>query len=253
MPAFRVVLVEPLHDGNVGAVARAMKNFGLDDLVLVRPCDVGEEATKRAMHGIDVLKAARTVRTEAEAFGGMDFVVATSGVDTINEKKFSRISMTPREFAEKVKGSDAKIALVFGREDFGLDKELLRECDYLVTIPANPSYSILNVSHAAAIVFYELHAADLVRWKPREAGKLEREKMGEYFSMLLDSIDYPPHKKEKTKVMFKRMIARSVPTIWEFHTLMGVLDGAIKKSNRGELPRSRKPGRAKRRSNRGPA
>ena len=239
MPAFRVVLVEPLHDGNVGAVARAMKNFGLDDLVLVRPCDVGEEATKRAMHGIDVLNAARTVRTESEAFKGMDFVAATSGVDTINEKKFSRISLTPREFAEKVKGSDARIALVFGREDFGLDTRLLSGCDYLITIPANSKYSILNVSHAAAIVFYELHSADLAKWKPREAGKLEREKMSEYFSTLLDSIDYPPHKKEKTKVMFKRMIARSVPTIWEFHTLMGVLDGAIKKTTDGRLPRKK--------------
>ncbi len=245
MPGFRVVLVEPLHDGNVGAVARAMKNFGLDDLVLVRPCDVGEEATKRAMHGIDVLKAALTVRTETQAFEGMDLVAATSGVDTVNEKKFSRISMTPREFAEKVRGSNDRIALVFGREDFGLDRKLLRECDYLITIPANPEYSILNVSHAAAILFYELHVANLVKWKPREAGRLEREKMNEYFSTLLDSIDYPPHKKEKTKVMFMRMIARSVPTIWEFHTLMGVLDGAIKKSTDGRLPRKRRSTRQK--------
>ena len=239
MPRFRVVLVEPQNDGNIGAIARSMKNFGLDELVLVRPCSVGEEATKRAMHGMDVLKNARTVHTDKEGFDGVDFVAATSGVDTLNEKKFSRISLTPREFAEKVKGSNAEIALVFGREDFGLDKELLKKCDYLVTIPANPEYSILNISHAAAILFYELYASVLVKWKPREAGKLEREKMSEYFSMLLDSIDYPPHKKEKTKVMFKRMIARSVPSQWEFHTLMGVLDGAMKKATEGALPKKR--------------
>ncbi len=233
------MLVEPRHDGNIGAIARSMKNFGLDDLVLVRPCPVGEEATKRAMHGLAVLKNARTVRTDEEGFDGMDFVAATSGVDTLNEKKFSRISLTPREFAEKVKGSNASIALVFGREDFGLDKELLKKCDYLITIPANPDYSILNISHAAAILFYELYASVLVKWKPREAGKLEREKMSEYFSMLLDTIDYPPHKKEKTRVMFRRMIARSVPSQWEFHTLMGVLDGAMKKATDGELPKKR--------------
>lgn len=239
MPKFRVVLIEPQSDGNIGAIARSMRNFGLDELVLVRPCPVGEEATKRAMHGIDVLRNARTVRTDEEGLEDMDFVAATSGVDTLNEKNFARISMMPREFAEKVKGSNSKIALVFGREDFGLDKGLLRKCDYLVTIPANPEYSILNISHAAAILFYELHCSGFEKWTPREAGALERDKMSEYFSMLLDSIDYPPHKREKTKVMFRRLIARAVPSQWEFHTLMGVLDGAIKKATDGAMPKKR--------------
>ncbi len=244
MPKFRVVLVEPQNDGNIGAIARSMRNFGLEELVLVRPCPITEEATKRAMHGMDILRDARVVRTDEEGVEDMDFVAATSGVDTLNEKNFSRISLTPREFAEKVKGSNSKIALVFGREDFGLDKDLLKGCDYLVTIPANPDYSILNISHAAAILFYELHCSGFEKWKPREAGALERDKMSEYFSMLLDSIDYPPHKKEKTKLMFRRMIARSVPSEWEFHTLMGVLDGAIKKAMDGELPKKRSRGRA---------
>lgn len=241
MPQFRVVLVEPLNDGNIGAVARSMKNFGIEELVLVRPCAIGEEAVKRAMHGIDILKAARTVFSDDEALEGVDFVAATSGVDTTNEKKFARISLTPREFAEKVKGSDAKIALLFGREDFGLDQELIRKCDYLVTIPANPEYSILNVSHAAAIVFYELFASHTEKWKPREARDLEKEKLFEYFAMLLDTIDYPPHRKEKTIVMFRRMVARAVPSTWEFHTLMGVLDGAIGKATAGALPKKKRP------------
>ena len=240
MPHFRVVLVEPQNDGNIGAVARSMKNFGLKELFLVRPCIVGEEATKRAMHGIDVLKNAKTVLTEGEALRGMSFVAATSGVDTSNEKNFSRISMSPREFADKIKRSRTRIALLFGREDFGLDKKLLKKCDFLITIPANPSYTILNISHAAAIVFYELFVSDVAKWRPREAGKLERDKMQEYFALLLDAIDYPPHKKEKTKLMFRRMISRSVPSVWEFHTLMGVLDGALKKSGARVLSRKQK-------------
>jgi len=240
VPHFRVVLVEPQNDGNIGAVARSMKNFGLKELFLVRPCIVGEEATKRAMHGIDVLKNAKTVLTEGEALRGMSFVAATSGVDTSNEKNFSRISMSPREFADKIKRSRTRIALLFGREDFGLDKKLLKKCDFLITIPANPSYTILNISHAAAIVFYELFVSDVAKWRPREAGKLERDKMQEYFALLLDAIDYPPHKKEKTKLMFRRMISRSVPSVWEFHTLMGVLDGALKKSGARVLSRKQK-------------
>jgi len=237
---FRVVLVEPLNDGNVGAVARSMKNFGLDELVLVRPCMLGEEATKRAMHGIDILKKARTVYSDEEAVKDVDFIAATSGVDTVNEKNFARISLTPREFAEKVKGSDGRIALMFGREDFGLPKETIKKCDFLITIPANPDYSILNISHAAAIVFYELFATGVERWSPREAGGVEKEKLFEYFSALLDAIDYPPHKKEKTKVMFRRMVNRSVPSTWEFHTLMGVFDGAVKTSAPEAHPKKRR-------------
>ncbi|MBN1677947.1 MAG: RNA methyltransferase [Candidatus Thermoplasmatota archaeon] len=233
-------MVEPLNDGNVGAVARSMKNFGLDELVLVRPCMLSEEATKRAMHGIDILKGAKIVYSDEEAIKDVDFVAATSGVDTANEKNFARISHTPREFAEKIRESDKRIAILFGREDFGLPKETIKKSDFLITIPANPNYSILNMSHAAAIVFYELFATGVERWSPREAGELEKEKLFEYFSVLLDAIDYPPHKKEKTKVMFRRMINRSVPSTWEFHTLMGVFDGAIKISAPEAHPRKKR-------------
>jgi TrmH family RNA methyltransferase len=240
VPRFRVVLVEPLNDGNVGAIARAMKNFGLEELVLVRPCAIGEEAIKRAMHGVDVLKGAKRAFTEDEALKGADFVAATSGICTSNEKRFSRISMSPREFSEKVKDVDGTIALLFGREDFGLDKELLRRCDFLVTIPANPEYTVMNISHAAAVMFYEIFASNVTKWEPAKAGEMETEKLHEYFSMLLDTIDYPKHKKTKTKVMFRRLMARSAPSTWEFHTLMGVLNDAVKRCSDGELPKKRK-------------
>jgi TrmH family RNA methyltransferase len=235
-----VVLVEPLNDGNVGAIARSMKNFGLDDLVLVRPCALGEEAVKRSMHGIDVLRAARTVYKEEEALEGAGYVVGTSGIDTLNEKKFGRLSMTPRELVERLKGFDGEAVIVFGREDFGLHKDMIKRCDFLVTIPANPAYPILNISHAASIVFYELFAASFRKAETRKATELEMEKMMEYFTVLLDVIDYPGHKREKTKVMFRRMMSRAVPTTWEFHTLMGVLDGAIKTGSDGKLPKKKR-------------
>jgi len=239
VPHFRVVLVEPLNDGNVGAVARAMMNFGLEELVLVRPCAIGEEATKRAMHGLHILESAKTVFTEEDALRGADLVAATSGIDTVSEKNFPRISMTPRAFAEKVRAHDGTVAILFGREDFGLDTEMIKRSDFLVTIPANPNYSVLNMSHAASIVFYELFAAGFEKKEPRAAGEVEKEKLFEYFAMLLDVIDYPEHKKEKTKVMFRRLISRAVPSVWEFHTLMGVLDGAVEKASHGELPKKR--------------
>lgn len=239
MPHFRIVMVEPLSDGNIGAVARAMANFGLEELVLVRPCAIGEEATKRAMHGADVLKNARTVFADEEALKGARFVAATSGIDTSNEKRFHRISVTPREFADKVRDLQGTVALLFGREDFGLDKGLVRRSDFLVTIPASGAYPILNVSHAAAVLFYELFASGVEKWTPRETPEPEMERLVEYFAALLDSIDYPEHKRTKTKVMFRRIVARAVPSLWEYHTLMGVLDGAIKMTSAQKRPGKR--------------
>jgi tRNA/rRNA methyltransferase len=227
VPSFRVVLIEPLHDGNVGAIARAMKNFGMEELVLVRPCAIGDEAVKRSMHAVDILRNARTVFSEEDALDGADYLVATSGIDTSNDKKFPRISMTPEDFAEKVKDFDGTVAVLFGREDFGLDNDLVKRCDFLVTIPASPVYPIMNVSHAVAVLLYVLYARGAVKTGPKRASDHEVEKLNEYFSRLLDVIDYPEHKKVKTKVMFRRLIARSMPSTWEFHTLMGILDGAI--------------------------
>src|SRR3990172_13433647 len=86
-----VVLVEPKHEGNVGAIARVMTNFGVSSLRLVRPPPIGEEARRRAMHGGDVLSAATAGDSFEEAVRGMDLVVGTSGTDTASEKKFLRI------------------------------------------------------------------------------------------------------------------------------------------------------------------
>jgi len=225
-----VVLVEPKYEGNVGAVARAMKNFGVADLRLVKPCAIGEEARRRAMHGLEVLEAAKRYRSYARAIGGMDLVVGTSAVDTASDKKFLRIALTPRALAAKLAALDGDAALVLGREDFGLLNEELKPCDALVTVPADPKYPILNVAQAAAILLYEIHAAQPppdVRGR-RKASAMEKEKMNEALADLLAVTNYPPHKRARTSVMFRRLTERAEPTTWEYHALMGVLTRAAK-------------------------
>ncbi|MFA5895923.1 MAG: RNA methyltransferase, partial [Thermoplasmata archaeon] len=128
MPRLRVVLVEPKNEGNVGAVARSMRNFDATELVLVKPCRLGDEARKRAMHGVDILNAARTAKDFRAAVRGADLVVGTSGIDTASEKRFARIAVTPEDLAGRVAPLDGTVALVFGREDFGLLEEELLEC-----------------------------------------------------------------------------------------------------------------------------
>jgi tRNA/rRNA methyltransferase len=234
MPRVRVILVEPKSEGNVGAVARAMRNFGARDLVLVKPCPLGDEAYKRAMHGVEILQAAKKADSLDSATRGADLVVGTSGIDTRSEKRFARISIAPRELATRVAPMQGTVAVAFGREDFGLFETELARCDLLVTIPAAADYPILNLSHAATIVLYELFAARAGTRSRREASGLEKEKLHEALAALLDATDYPMHKRARTKVMFRRLVGRAVPSAWEFHALMGVFQRATKRIDRLE-------------------
>ncbi len=234
MPTIRVVLVEPKNEGNVGAVARAMKNFGVKELVLVKPCRLGAEARQRAMRGVDILDAARTVGDLGTALKETDLIIGTSGVDTESEKRFARISVTPREFATRVAKMDGRVALLFGREDFGLLDEELRQCDLFVTVPASPDYPILNLSHAVTVLLYELLATGAMKHGKREASGMEKEKLHEAFKSLLAATNYPAYKLARTQVMFRRIIGRAVPSKWEFHALMGVIQRATKRIQRLE-------------------
>jgi TrmH family RNA methyltransferase len=222
MPDFEVVLVEPKIEGNIGAVARAMKNFGMERLVLVNPCDVGEEAVRRAKWGKNVLDSAKTVGSVDEALSSADFIIGSSSVDTESEKKFARISVSPEESIDKIKDLEGLVALLFGREDYGLLKEEIARCDLLVKIPANEEYPVLNISHAVAIVLYDIYRLEATKKGTREASGNEKELLYSHFKQLLDKIDYPEHKKERTSVMFRRIMGRAAPSKWEYHALMGV-------------------------------
>lgn len=186
------------------------------------------------MHGASVLDDARVVTDFDHAIRGVDLVVGTSGVDTTSEKRFARISVTPKEFADRVAVMRGAVALVFGREDFGLLEAEIHRCDLLVTIPASGDYPILNLSHAATVLLYELYASTRARRAAREASGFEKEKLHEAFDALLDATTYPPHKRTRTKVMFRRLVGRAVPSKWEFHAFVGVLQRATKRIRRLE-------------------
>ena len=227
MPEITVVLVEPKIEGNVGAVARTMKNFGLGDLRLVRSCELGDEAFKRAKHARDLLENAESYESLEDATKDCSLVVGTSGIDTPSEKKFVRIAMNPRDLSAKLENHEGRAAVLFGREDLGLFNEELLKCDMLVKIPTSEAYPILNISHAASIVFYELFSAKVEKRPVREVTDLEREKLNEFFRMLLLATDHPRHTMERTEVMFRRLIGRAVLSEWEYHILMGVLGDAV--------------------------
>ena len=151
----RIVLVNTSHPGNIGAVARAMKNMCLESLYLVEPNQFpSAEATARASGADDVLAKAVVCSTLDEALEGCSFVAGASARD----RSLSWPILNPRECAARVneESKQHEVALIFGREHSGLTNEELEKCHYLVHIPSNPEYSSLNLSQAVQVLAYEL-------------------------------------------------------------------------------------------------
>lgn len=159
----RVVLIETSHSGNIGATARAMKNMGLSDLVLVNPIEkiTGQEVAM-ASNALDLLDQARRVETLDDAISDCHLVLGTSA----RKRYLDWPLMTPRDAAQEacaVLNSDLnmKVAVLFGRERNGLLNEELEKCQAHIHIPTNPDYSSLNLAQAVQIIAYELRLACL--------------------------------------------------------------------------------------------
>lgn len=153
-----VVLVKTKTPGNVGAVARSMMNMGLSRMVLVRPPrDDQGEAMKLAAGAESILRDAIRTETLQEAIAGHRLVIGTSR----HLGRHRRNVMAPREMAGRIAPllPQNRIALVFGREVNGLDKDDLALCNEFIAIPSSDVFPSLNLSHAVAIIAYELFLA----------------------------------------------------------------------------------------------
>ena len=232
-PIFYVILVEPKFSGNIGAVARAMMNFDIQRLYLVNPCELDNICYSRAMHATKILDDAKTFPCFEDAIKNLDYLVATSSIESKNDKRHLRNSLSLEVFAEKIIEVEGKVGLIFGREDYGLYNEEIAACDILLKIPTSDLYPSLNLSHAVIIVLYSIFLKkSYIAKQHRSMGSLEKKKLNEFFGQLLDDIEYPQHKKKHTTIMFKRIMGRAMPSKWEYHTLMGVLSKTLGKIKR---------------------
>ena len=230
IPEFYIILVEPKYGGNIGAVARIMANFDFKKLYLVNPCKLDDECYARAMHAQKILEAAKVFSSFEKATEEIDYLVATSSIDSKSDKRHLRNPIMLEVFSKNIYDVQGKIGLVFGREDYGLYNQEIATCDIMVKIPTDESYQSLNLSHAVGVLLYSLYIKKESKKKiKRTIGKIEKEKLYAFFSELLDEISYPLHKKENTEVMFKRIMGRAIPSKWEYHTLMGVFSKTLDK------------------------
>ena len=154
----RVVLVRPRGAANVGAVARAMKNMGLRDLVLVQPAQMKSFWVKAmAAHAEDVLHSVRQTDSISAAVADCGLVIGT----TCRGGLYREAAESPRVAAQRMVAAAAanRVALLFGPEDHGLSNDDLKACHQLVAIPADPAYPSLNLAQAVMVCCYELHLA----------------------------------------------------------------------------------------------
>ncbi len=238
----RTVLVEPKSETNVGAVARVLKNFGFHDLYLVNPPHIGIKALSVASHAHDLLTRARIVSSIEEAVSDACIVAGTTAKRGISASKHLRMpALSPYELKEKTKDKGGILALLFGREDIGLLNEELKRCDIVVSIPTAPDYPVMNLSHAVAVLLYELSngnsnsssssgssggvsSSSLPSSKRLKLASVEdKERLFNHIRTFLDEIEYREHKKEKTMVMLRRLFGRAGLTAREVQRLRGIL------------------------------
>jgi len=164
----RIILVGTTHPGNIGATARAMKNMGLSDLMLVNPkVFPHEDATVRAAGAEDILQEATVMASLEQALSDCTYVAGASA----RSRTIGWPSMAPRDCAEKLvqESAHGTAAAVFGPENSGLTNDDLDRCNTLLTIPTEPGFSSLNLAMAVQVLAYELRLAGMSTEEPPAA------------------------------------------------------------------------------------
>ena len=234
-PAFAtnvcIVLVAPEHDGNIGAVARSMMNFGITDLRVVgRETDWSEETRKRAKNAQYVLENARGFDTLQAATSDCSIVVGTSGKREHGEKTAMRHFLLPDELPGRLSGVDGKSALVFGPEGKGLVNNQLRLCDLLVTIPTWEGYPILNLSHAVTVLCFSWFTGVSDNSVSGAEGRILdpelRRILREEVTRLVQLIPTNDHKRQGMDETLVRVIMRGLPKDDEIHRVLGILSAS---------------------------
>ncbi len=244
----RIVLVNTTHSGNIGAAARAMKNMGVVQLVLVDPiAEIDGDAIVRASGASEILDSCITVSTLEEAVAECGLVIGTSA----RGRHIPWPLCSPRECAAKAKQAVANnnsVALVFGRESRGLTNDELHRCNAHVHIPTNPDFSSLNIAAAVQVLCYEMRLAALeqddveeplqskvgqwgVEWDYEMAphGDVER-----FFDHLKDSLVdigfLDPNTPKQLMTRLRRMFQRTALDKMEVGMMRGILAAVQRKA-----------------------
>lgn len=231
----RIVLVETSHPGNIGAVARAMKNMGLSQLVLVRPKSFPHsEASARASGATDVLAEARVVETLQDGIADCGLVIGT----TAREREHNFRVWDVREAAQQALSASARspVAFLFGNERAGLSNEELAQANALLRIPTSDEYPSLNLAMAVQIVTYEILRSTGKQVSPPVSSVplASSEQMENFFGHLqtvMDEVGFRDRTQGGTSLMtrLRRLFGRTDMDQNEVNILRGLLTAVQQK------------------------
>ena len=231
-----VVLVEPQLGENIGAAARVMANFGLARLRLVKPRDGWPNLqAQRSASGADrVLEEAALFENVEDAVGDCSLVLATTARAHDQAKPVIGPEAAAREIAAHMSGGagHANVAVLFGRERYGLENHEVALADRIVTFPVNPAFASLNLAQAVALMAYEWFklagGGELPFVMPQKSPPAGKEQLFAFFAGLereLDRVEFfrPPEKRATMIINLRNIFARMVPTRQDLQTLHGVV------------------------------
>ena len=226
-----IVLVNPEHDGNIGAVARSMLNFGITDLRVVgRSGEWSEEARNRAKNAQVVLDSVKLANSFTDATSDCSVVIGTSGKREDGDKTALRHFLLPEELPERLSKTEGRVALVFGPEGKGMLNEELSACDLLVTIPTWEGYPILNLSHAVTVICFSWFVStDNSTPSGSELRLLNPElrlRLRDEIARLTRNMPAKEHRRKGIEETLVRVIMRGLPKDDEIHRLLGVISQA---------------------------
>ena len=225
----QIVLVETSHPGNIGSVARAMKNMGLSRLALINPKKFPhDEATALAGNAVDVLEQAQVFSSIEEAVKNSKIIFATSARERTIEWPVASAKDAAQEI-NQLAAENIEVSILFGREDRGLTNEELQLSNKHLIIPADPEYPVLNIAMSTQVVCYELYQASIIEpigpWQDfPEYTSQELQHLIDHFNetvFKLDLID--PKNPKQILTRMERMFRRLYPDQMEGNFLRGFL------------------------------
>ena len=196
----RIILFEPREPGNIGSVARVVKGMGLSQLYLVNPVPFRDvDAAWYMAHGAkDILENCHVVPELKDALDGIQYLVGTT-----HRRRDVRLPqpVPAREAAETIAtiSQDKPVALLFGREDFGLSTDQMSLCQLTASVPMATKNPSLNLAQAVQIFVYEVFTASLNEYPPTEIDHAEVNALEEFYgrvTRLLDKVGMSPYNRE---------------------------------------------------------
>lgn len=240
-----IILVEPQLGENIGMVARAMANFGLDELRLVNPRDgwPSEKARATASRADHVIDEVVVFKTLEDAIADLQHVMAT----TARPRDMIKPVLAPEEACGLIHvrdKSEQRTGLLFGRERWGLENEEIALADEIVTFPVNPAFASLNIAQAVLLMSYEwMRQSDLISetgFSAPETFPAQKESVTGLLDHLEQALDdanyfYPPEKAGRLRMTMRSLFVNAKlqePEIHALHGMIAALERRWKKKQR---------------------